>query len=152
MNTLARTFVALFVAVAVMFTSTGVAAAVVVASTGIVTIQVDGRGDDPDLYLPVPAALVGLGLSIADIAMPPDAKARMRRELAEVRPVLEAVSRGLSEMPDATLVEVETDNENVSIVKRGGNFEIRVDEARGEHVRISVPVGVIDQVTDFLTR
>lgn len=152
MNTVARTFIAIFVAVAVMFTSTGVAAAVYVAATGIVTIEVDGHGDDPDIFLPVPAALVGLGLSIADVAMPPEAKAEMRRGVAEARPILEAVSRGLSEMPDATLVHVETDKERVSITKRGGNFEIHVDAEKGERVRISVPVGVIDQVTDFLTR
>lgn len=152
MSTVARTFVAIFVAVAVMFTSTGVAAAVVVASTGIMTIEVAGHGDQPDLYLPVPAALVGVGLGLADLAMTPEAKAKMRREVAEARPILDAVSRGLSEMPDATLVEVASDREHVSITKHGGSFEIRVDQERGDHVRISVPVGVLDQVSDFLSR
>lgn len=152
MNAVARTFIALFVAVAVIFTSTGVAAAVIVAATGIVTIEVDGHGDDPDIYLPVPAALVGAGLAIADLAMPPEAKARMRRQTAEARPVFQAISQGLTEMPDSTLVQVDSDRQHVSIQKRGGNFLIEVDDESGEHVRISVPVGVIDQVTDFLSR
>lgn len=151
MRTLARILVALTIAFVVVVIGSSVAVATTVAATGMVTVQVDS--DDPgtpDLWIPMPALVLDLGLGIAEIAMPADERAALRAEMAEVTPYLRTLGRELIAMPDATLVSVESDREQVSIVKRGRNFHIDVQDDDGTSVRVSVPARSIGSLARFL--
>ncbi|HSL82029.1 MAG TPA: hypothetical protein VLF66_04590, partial [Thermoanaerobaculia bacterium] len=79
MGRVARVLTALGVAFAMLFVGTGVALAATVAATGIVTVQVEETGPDGvRLFVPVPAAVLDLGLGLATLAIPAKELARVR--------------------------------------------------------------------------
>lgn len=150
MGRAARVLTALGVAFAMLFVGTGVALAATVAATGIVTVQVEETGPDGvRLFVPVPAAVLDLGLGIATLAIPAEELARVRAEAAPFHDALAAIARGLEECPDATLVEVVTDRESVQVTKRGGTLTIDVDADDGR-VRVALPARTLTKVARFL--
>jgi len=150
MGRLARIAVALTVAVAVFFAGTGVALAATVIHSGVVTVRVHENGPDgTNLFIPLPAALVDLALGIAELAMPAEDLAQVRSEAAPYQPTLRAVARELERCPDAVLVNVQTNDESVHVVKRGGTFLVEV-EAPDAHVRVAFPARTVARVARFL--
>lgn len=150
MGRVTRVFVALTVAVAVLFVGTGMALAATVVSSGVVTVRVnEGGPEGAHVFVPVPAALIDVGLAIAAIAMPPEERARMREEVAPYQPTIAALARELERCPDAVLVEVDTDGQHVRVTKRGGTFLIDV-ETDEESVAVAVPARVLTKVARFL--
>ncbi len=151
MGGLARVFVALTVAFAMVFVGTGVALAATVMTTGVVTVSIEESGPQgTDLFVPVPAIALDLGLGIASIAIPPEERARMRAEVAAYVPALREMAHELEEIPDATLVEVVSDRESVRVIKRGGNFVIDVDSPDGK-VHVALPAATLSKVVRFLS-
>lgn len=150
MSRTARVFTALGLAVLMTFLGTGVALAATVAATGIVTVQVEERGPEGvRLLVPVPAALLDLGLGVATLAVPADELRQLRAEAAPFQPAIEAIARGIEECPDATLVEVVTDRESVRVTKRGNTLVIDVD-AEDAEVRVALPARTLTRVARFL--
>ncbi len=150
MGRLARIAIALTLAVAVFFAGTGIALAATVMTTGMVTVRVEEGGPNgTDLYLPLPALLVSVGLGVAEIAVPPEELARLRGDAAPYRPMLRTLTRELERCPDAVLVDVVSDSESVRVIKRGGTFLVWVD-AEDARVRVAFPARTVSQVARFL--
>jgi hypothetical protein len=150
MSRTARVFTALGLAVLMTFLGTGVALAATVAATGLVTVQIEEAGPEGvRLLVPVPAALLDLGLAVATLAVPGDELRQLRAEAAPFQPVLAAIARGIEECPDATLVEVVTDRESVRVTKRGNTLVIDVD-AEDAEVRVALPARTLTRVARFL--
>jgi hypothetical protein len=149
---LTRIFVAMLVAVAVTVVGTTTVVAATVVTSGVATVQIHDDGPDGvDLYLPMPAALLDLGLAVATVAMPADELAQIRAETAEFAPTVRALADELERMPDAVLVSVVTDDESVQVEKRGHHFHVSVDGSQGERIRVSLPAKSIGKVARFLT-
>ena len=110
---------------------------VYVATGGIATCHVDTP--EVTLTIPVPMRLAEIGLTIARIAVPDRELRRMRRELEPYRPLVEGVIEGLTEIPEGTLVFVETPSETVYVGRERGDLVIDVD-APDAIVRISIPM------------
>jgi hypothetical protein len=115
-----------------LFTLAGAA----VISAGSIQVSVRDKGPDGfSLAIPVP-----VNLASAVLTFIPD------RELEEIRagfgpwmPAIEAALDGLARCPDGPLVEVDSADETVRIVKRGGKLVIDVD-SRDETVHVAVPI------------
>ena len=151
MGRFSRILIALTVAATTLFISTGTLLAASVVVDGVVTVRIDSDDPDtPDIYLPIPARFVNTGLGIARIAMPADARAEMREEMAEVRPLIEATFAELAAIPDSTLVHVESDRETVRVDKRGRAFHVEVLDGEGTHIQVTLPVSTLDEVARFL--
>lgn len=149
---LTRIFVALVVAVAVTVVGTTTVVAATVVTSGVATVQIHEEGPDGfDLYLPMPAALLDLGLAVATVAIPAEELAQIRSETAEVAPTVRALAHELEAMPDAVLVSVVSDRESVEVAKRGQYFHVSVDGSQGERIRVSLPARSIGKVARFLT-
>lgn len=150
MGRLARITIALFVAVTVFFAGTGIALAATVMTSGVVTVRVDQADPDGvDLYLPVPAALVDLGLGIARIVMPAEEAAQVRADVAPYQPMLRTLAHELERCPDAVLVDVVSDHESVHVVKRSRTFLVEID-AEDAHIRVAFPDRTVAKVARFL--
>ncbi len=150
MGPVARVLTALTLAFVMLFVGTGAALAATVMATGFVTVSVEEQGPNgTDVFVPVPAILLDLGLGVAAVAMPAEERARMRAEIAPYAPMLREVARELEELPDAILVQVETDRESVRVAKRGRSFQIDVDSPDGE-VHVALPAATMSKVVRFL--
>ena len=68
-----------------------------------------------------------------------------------VGPILRAVTREISKMPDVEIVSVETSTETVSVIKRGRNLIIDVDTP-DEEVHVTVPIKVMESVAHKMDR
>jgi hypothetical protein len=110
-----------------------------VAATG--TISVSVRQNDPDgtnLWIPLPAFLVDLGLMVAPALLPPEALEQARAQVKPVLPALLTIADELEEMPSGVVIEVWDHGEHMLVTKTWRSFEIEVINA-DENVRISVP-------------
>jgi len=151
MRRLLRIFTIFAVAGAVLFATTGVALAAAVVHSGVITVAIDDHSPDGvSLYLPVPAALIELGAEALPLFLPDEDMAQIRRELAPHADALRALARELAEMPDATLVAVDTDQEHVRVIKSGRSFEITVD-AEDADIRVSVPATSFGRLLNALS-
>lgn len=127
-----------------------VALAGTVAATGTITVAVvEHASDGTRIWIPVPALLADLGLMAVGVLAPAEALDEVRRETGEFLPVLREVARELERLPDATLVEVETDGETVRVRKVGGDFEIDV-RSRDVDVSVQVPARLFGRTLALL--
>ena len=119
-------------------------AAIVTYTAGAVRVSVEGKGPQGDhVNIIVPAILVPVALGFVP------AKSVGNAETRQWLPTLKAVSQELERCPDATLVEVKSPHEHVTIVKRGNALAIDVDDP-GETVHVAFPVGVLRSVINKL--
>ncbi len=124
--------------------------ATAVAATGTVTVRVQEQGDDGvNLYIPVPALLIDLAVLVAPHAMPDDALAEIRAEIAPFREGLEALAEEFETCPSGVLVDVQTPGEHVRITKSWRSFEVEVDSEDAE-VRVSVPARLASRLLDVI--
>lgn len=141
----------------VLVMGTGILVAGTVVTSGLMTISIHEAGPDGlDLYIPLPAGLVEASLAVAPVVLRTvgdhhmDAELEhIRAELDEILPALEAVLDELAEMPDAVLVEVESDREYVRVSKDGGSMRILVEEG-GDRIAVVIPVSVFRSLGGFL--
>lgn len=141
----AKILVVIAVAMVVMFVGSGLLIAGSIVTTGLVSVKInESRPDGTTLYLPVPAALVYLGMDLLPLLDDGELD-DMRAELGEWRPFVAATLQGLEDCPDAVLVDVREGNETVRIVKNGRDIEIRVHGAEGDF-EISLPARLFSRM------
>ena len=113
---------------------------------GLVTVKVDqSRTGGPDLFIPVPAGLIYLGVDLLPLLDTHHEMARARREIGSWAPVAAAALQSLEDCPDAVLVDVQDRGETVRIVKEGRNIEIRIHDHDGT-VNVSLPAHLFTRV------
>lgn len=120
-----------------------------VAATGVATVRVAESGPDGvNLWIPVPALLFDVAVSAAPRFMPEHELDQARREVEPYLPMLRELADAIEDMPSATLVQVESRNEQVRIVKDGRNFQIHV-ESDDADVRVTVPARLFGRSLDI---
>jgi hypothetical protein len=113
---------------------------------GVVTVNVhETQKGGTCLYLPVPAALVYLGLDLLPLLDRDGELARARQEAGPWAPVAVAALESLEDCPDAVLVDVQERDETVKIVKVGRKIEIQVHDRNGD-VHVSLPAHLFTRV------
>lgn len=135
----------------------GVMVAGTVARSGLVTVSIQEKGPDGlNLFIPVPAGLIEMTLSLAPVVLSVVDHDVLDRELERVRddlealwPAIAAVLEAIDDMPDATLVEVEGPHEYVLVTKERGKIKVVVEED-DTRISISVPTRVLRAVGGFL--
>jgi len=121
-----------------------------VAATGTVTVSVHEAGPDGvDLFIPVPAILADVALWAAPMVIPDEALAEARREIEPYRDSLETLARELENCPSGVLVEVESGDEYVRVVKTWRNFEVEVDSPDTQ-VSVKVPARLVSRALDVI--
>lgn len=124
--------------------------ATTVAATGVVTVEVHEHGEDGvDLYIPVPALLFDVAVWIAPKVIPAAELADARREIAPYREGLAAFAAELESCPPGVLVEIESAEEHVRIVKSWRSFEIDV-QSPDANVSVSVPARLLGRALDWV--
>ena len=157
MNRLAKILAISFAVGVLMLVGTGFIVAGTVATSGLVTVSIHEKGPDGiDLFIPVPAGLVEVGLSLAPVVLSvldnhhvDHELDRFRDELDLLLPVVVEMLKVLETMPDATLVEVEGHDEYVRVSKERGSIRVLVEQV-DTRISISVPVRVFRSVGGFL--
>lgn len=131
-----KIFLGVIAGLALLGTVFVTAAASYVYDNGLIVVSVREKGPDGVSFtIPVPVAVARAGLAFApDDAMPGNCP-----DIAMWEPVVTAALEGLAESPDAVLVEVQDDDENVLIRKEGGRLVVDVDTP-DEEVHVSVPL------------
>jgi hypothetical protein len=117
-----------------------------IVTSGLVTVKVnETKPGGTNLYVPVPAGLLYLGLDVLPLLDHNHEMARARKEMGAWAPAVQAVAQSLEDCPDAVLVDVQERNETVKIVKVGRTIEIRVHGDDGD-VHVSLPAHVFTRV------
>jgi hypothetical protein len=149
MNQAQKIALGIVLTLGVLLAATVAWAGATVVSDGFVTVRVHESGPGgARLFIPIPGTAVR---AVAhSVRWNGAGRERLRAELAEVRPVLEAIGDELAACPDMRLVEVETDHEHVIVEKDGGSLRITIDD-RGDHVEVSVPLDLALDVLDGLS-
>jgi hypothetical protein len=111
-------------------------AAAWVATGGIAVCDI--KTPDVSLKVPIPARLAEIGLLIARFAIPEEQRREMREEVGAFRPMIETVLESLADLPEGTLVSVETDSESVYVGREGSTFVVDV-VADDADVRVTFP-------------
>lgn len=141
----------LFACGALVLTGSGVALAATVVQSGVMTVHVDDRSSDGvRLFLPVPAALIEVGVGTLPLWMPDDELAEVRRQLAPWQPALRAAARALEEAPSAVLVSVDSPSERVRVAKEGRSLTVDVHSPDTD-VRVSLPAHTLTRILDALS-
>jgi len=116
------------------------ACTIVLLQAGVGSVYVDNK--DVSLWLPVPMAIVDLGLWVIP-----------KKDLQDVRenlvPVKDLVSAGFHELqnsPDATFVEVKTPDESVLVLKQGSDLVVDVDSRTEGKVRVKLPLHSLERI------
>lgn len=147
MNTIAKLLFAAVLTFAALVVGSGTLLAASVVRSGMVTVKVHETGPQgvKHLYVPVPAALIGLGMDVMPVLAGRDVFAEMRSDLGDMGPVVAAALTELEDAPDAVLVDIQDANESVRIVKEGRSLEIQVDGPDGQ-VEISLPANLLGRI------
>jgi hypothetical protein len=117
-----------------------------IVTSGLVTVKVnETKPGGTNLYVPVPAGLVYLGLDLLPLLDHHHGMARAHEEMGAWAPAVQAFAQSLEDCPDAVLVDIQQRNETVKIVKVGRTIEIRVHGDDGD-VHVSLPAHVFTRV------
>jgi hypothetical protein len=149
MNRAQKILIGIAVALGLMLAATVTWAGATVVRDGLVTITVHESGaGGTRLFIPIPGTAVR---AVAHSMRWNGADRRhFRGEFDRVRPVLAALGDQLAACPDVRLVDVETDDQHVTVEKHGGSLRITVDD-RGDHVQVSFPIDLAQDVLERLS-
>src|SRR5947207_14905605 len=113
---------------------------------GVIRVDVEEyRAGGSHVHLWVPAAAVPMAMHFV-----PSKHMRHASEQArEALPVLHAIIKGLKKYPDADLVEVADDDQNVRVRTLAGKLQIDVD-APDEKVHVLCPLSALEDATSPL--
>ncbi len=107
-------------------------------------VRVEDRGSHGEsVSVNVPLALIEAILPTIDVDEFRHGKLRLDEldlDAFDLREVLTA----LRDAPDADFVRIASDDETVRVAKEDGYLVVRVDERRGDTVRLRIPLGVIE--------
>lgn len=135
---------------AVVLLGSGLLLAGTVAVGGLVTVKVEeNRADGTNLYIPVPAALLDLGLALVPDHELAEVQADLRRDLGDWGPAVAASLGAFADCPDGLLLEAQDGAETVRIEKRGRSFLVHVNDGETE-VRVSVPARFLGRVAKMV--
>ena len=113
---------------------------------GVIRVDVDeSRSNGSHVHLWAPAAIVPMALHV----VPNRPLCRAGERAGQYLPLLHAVARELTKYPEATLVEVQDQQQHVLIRTHDGSLTIDVD-APDEHVHVKCPLATIDDVATQL--
>jgi len=116
------------------------ACTVVVLQAGVGSVYV--KNEEVTLWLPVPMAAVDLGLWF----IPAKELEDVQENLLPVRDVILAGFHELQNIPDATLVEVETPDESVLVLKEGNDLVVDVDSRTDGKVHVKLPLDSLERI------
>jgi hypothetical protein len=117
-----------------------------VAIQGVVTVKVNEKGPGgTNIYVPVPAGLLYLGMDLLPLLDRDHQLAKARREMGPWAPVAAAAMESIEDFPDAVLVDVQDHGETVKIYKEGRSIHIEVHDHDG-NVNISLPAHLFTRV------
>lgn len=147
MNTIAKLLFVAVLCLAVLVVGSGTLLAATVVRSGMMTVKVHETGPHgvKHLYIPVPAALIDLGLDVVPVLAGEDVFAEVRNDLGDMRPAVAAALTELEDAPDAVLLDIQDAHESVRIVKQGRSLEIQVDGPDGQ-VEISLPAHLLERI------
>jgi hypothetical protein len=150
MSPLKKLFIVFAGFFAVMVVGSGLLIAGTVAVGGLVTVKVqEDRADGTNVYIPVPAALLDLGLMLVPDEEMAEMRADLREDLGDWGPAVAASLDAFADCPDGLLLEAQDGAETVRIEKRGRSFLIHVDDGSSD-VRISVPARFLGRVARMI--
>jgi hypothetical protein len=131
-----RTLVlAIFIAAAVIGISGVLMGAAVASRIDTAQISIHDKHDGTRLVLPVP---IGLVSAVASSHLSVHCSDADRRDLENVRAVMNEAAKSLENIPDMVLLEVEDGNDHVTLRKSGGNLLLEVNSP-DSRVNITVP-------------
>jgi len=117
-----------------------------IVTSGLVTVKVhEQKPGGTNVYVPVPAGLIYLGMDLLPLIDRNHGMDKARRQMGAWAPVAAAAMQSQEDCPDAVLVDVKDHNETVKIVKVGRSIEIQVHD-NGEDVHISLPAHLFGRV------
>ncbi len=111
-------------------------------SAGEILVHVDSKssmGDNISIRIPAAAVAGILGF------LPNAVFYEATEECGEYMPLVRGVCEELANLPDFTLVEVESRHEMVLIRKIGNSLHIDVED-HDETVQVSIPLGIVEKV------
>ena len=150
MSTPKKIAVGVFIAFGVLCVAATAVAGAFLVHDGVVTVRVhEKHSGGANFAVPLPGSAVRLAFFVADSAIEPGERLRLRSELSDVQPFLAAVARELADCPNVTLVNVQEHDSHVTIEKRNGTFSIHVDDP-GAEVRISMPASLMEFAIESL--
>jgi hypothetical protein len=119
--------------------------AATLASMSYVVVDVKEQGPK-GLHLIVPVPLIAADAALA-FAPKHAASVHLGGDVERYIPVAKEMAAELRTLPDAELVHVQEDGQDVRIAKAGDHLEIRV-VSQDEKVSVNVPLAALDQVLD----
>ena len=121
------------------------ACTVVVLNAGVGSVSV--KNEEISLWLPLPMVLAEAGVWF----IPAEELEDVRRDLAPVKGLVLAGVAELEECPDVTLVEVNTPEEKVLILKEGNDLVVDVDSQSEGEVHVKLPIRSVERILRSLT-
>ena len=115
-------------------------------SAGMISVEVMERGSN-HIAVQIPAGIVTAAMAF----VPADCLREASRELAPYWPAVQAAYEALEELPDAVFVEVDSDDEQVRIGKKDGQFYVQVIGPE-ERVQVRFPLAIIRPVLRKMQR
>jgi hypothetical protein len=135
---------------AVIILGSGLLLAGTIAVGGLVTVKVEEqRADGTNLYIPVPAAFLDLGLMLVPDEELDEMRANLRRDLGDWGPAVAASLDAFADCPDGVIVDAQDGAETVRIEKRGRSFLVHVNDGQTE-VKVSVPARFVGRVARMI--
>jgi len=120
-----------------------------VVEPGFATVRVHEKTEGFELYLPVPAALINVGLSAAVTGGAFDHIEPLPPEALQWSGVAREMLAALIDGPDATFVEVQDGEDHVVVAKRNGRFIVHVRSPDAD-VDVAVPARLALRVLDVV--
>jgi hypothetical protein len=140
-----RILIAIFAGVILLVSGAAYATWRAFTSHGLITVDVAEKSMAGNrVRIVLPGVLLRAGTCALSLA-PEHELARIRRDLDDVMPMMQAVVEELEAMPDMTIVRVESERESVRIGKKDGHLVIDV-ETDDEDVHVAVPIGAVGEV------
>ena len=106
-----------------------------------VRVQDDGPNGEK-VSVNVPISLVEAILPTIDVDEMHGGRVQLDGELEGID--LRELFQALQDSPDTNFVTVQGDDENVRVAKENGFLVVHVDERRGDKVRVTMPLEVVD--------
>ncbi|HKI00695.1 MAG TPA: hypothetical protein VKK31_01825 [Thermoanaerobaculia bacterium] len=117
-----------------------------VVTQGLVTVKVnETQPGGTNVYVPVPAGLLYLGIDLLPLLDREGELARARQEMGDWAPLAAAALQSFEDCPDAVLVDIRDHGDTVKIVKEGRSIEIRVHDRNGD-IHITLPAHLFTRV------